>query len=160
MSWCWRCFKLSHPTLRLSRRAFRKVRTCIQRYTVHTEHNGSCNYVMHVCMYYTTCIIEHVNLWTKSNEPTYSKCTHITYYPITFTPTPTCTGALIYLLNLFCNSQNPTVREETASLFAKMITDKLVGPKVRIVLSKFLPLIFMDAMRDNPEASVHMFESE
>ncbi len=41
-----------------------------------------------------------------------------------------------------------------------MITDKLVGPKVRIVLSKFLPLIFMDAMRDNSEASVHMFESE
>ena len=68
-------------------------------------------------------------------------------------------GALIYLLNLFCNSQNPTVREETASLFAKMITDKLVGPRVRIVLSKFLPLIFMGAMRDSPEASVHMFES-
>ena len=69
-------------------------------------------------------------------------------------------GALIYLLNLFCNSQNPSVREQTASLFAKMITDKLVGPKVRIVLSKFLPLIFMDAMRDSPEASVHMFESK
>ena len=69
-------------------------------------------------------------------------------------------GALIYLLHLFCNSQNPTVREETAALFAKMITDKLVGPKVRIVLCKFLPLIFMDAMRDNAEASVHMFESE
>lgn len=69
-------------------------------------------------------------------------------------------GALIYLLNLFCNSQNPSVREQTAALFAKMITDKLVGPKVRIVLSKFLPLIFMDAMRDSPEASVHMFESK
>ena len=72
----------------------------------------------------------------------------------------TCTGALIYLLDLFCNSQNPSVREQTAALFAKMITDKLVGPKVRIVLSKFLPLIFMDAMRDSPEASVHMFESK
>lgn len=68
-------------------------------------------------------------------------------------------GALIYLLNLFCNSQNPTVREETASLFAKMITDKLVGPRVRIVLSKFLPVIFMDAMRESAEASVHMFEN-
>ena len=69
-------------------------------------------------------------------------------------------GALIYMLNLFCNSQSPSVREETAALLAKMITDKLVGPKVRIALSKFLPLIFMDAMRDNSEASVHMFESE
>jgi len=64
------------------------------------------------------------------------------------------------MLHLFCNSQNPTVREETASLLAKMITDKLVGPKVCIALSKFLPLIFIDAMRDNSEASVHMFESE
>ena len=41
-----------------------------------------------------------------------------------------------------------------------MITDKLVGPKVRIVLAKFLPLVFMDAMRDSAEASVHMFESK
>ena len=41
-----------------------------------------------------------------------------------------------------------------------MITDKLVGPRVRIVLGKFLPYIFMDAMRDNPEAAVIMFESK
>jgi len=39
-----------------------------------------------------------------------------------------------------------------------MLADKLVGPKVRIVLGKFLPGIFMDAMRDSAEASVHMFE--
>ena len=41
-----------------------------------------------------------------------------------------------------------------------MITDKLVGPKVRIMLSKFLPVIFMDAMKDSPETSLHMFDSE
>ncbi|KAL5489677.1 hypothetical protein EMCRGX_G018795 [Ephydatia muelleri] len=69
-------------------------------------------------------------------------------------------GALIYLLNLFCNSTLPAVRDQTASLLAKMITDKLVGPKVRIVLCKFLPLIFMDAMRDNSEASLHMFDNK
>lgn len=39
-----------------------------------------------------------------------------------------------------------------------MMSDKLVGPKLRITLSKFLPVIFMEAMRDNPEASVQMFE--
>ena len=39
-----------------------------------------------------------------------------------------------------------------------MLADKLVGPKVRIILTKFLPGIFMDAMRDSAEASVHMFE--
>ncbi|XP_053386463.1 dnaJ homolog subfamily C member 13-like isoform X2 [Mercenaria mercenaria] len=67
-------------------------------------------------------------------------------------------GATVYLLDLFCNATNPAVREKTAELFAKMLSDKLVGPKVRIILGKFLPGIFMDAMRDSPEASVHMFE--
>ena len=67
-------------------------------------------------------------------------------------------GALIYLLNLYCNATNPAVREQTAELFAKMMSDKLVGPRVRLLLAKFLPPIFMDAMRDSPEAAVHMFE--
>jgi len=69
-------------------------------------------------------------------------------------------GALIYLLDLYCNSSNAAVREKTADLFAKLLSDKLNGPKVRILLAKFLPPVFMDAMRDSPEASVHMFESK
>ncbi|XP_031572111.1 dnaJ homolog subfamily C member 13-like [Actinia tenebrosa] len=68
-------------------------------------------------------------------------------------------GALIYLMDLFCNGMNPTVRERSAELFAKMMSDKLIGPHVKIILSKFLPPIFMDAMRDSAEACVHMFEA-
>lgn len=67
-------------------------------------------------------------------------------------------GAAVYLLDLFCNSTNCQVREKTAELFAKMCSDKLMGPRVRLLLAKFLPSIFMDAMRDSPESSVHMFE--
>ncbi|XP_069504815.1 dnaJ homolog subfamily C member 13 isoform X2 [Ambystoma mexicanum] len=67
-------------------------------------------------------------------------------------------GALIYLLDMFCNSTHPQVRSQTAELFAKMTSDKLIGPKVRLTLMKFLPGVFMDAMRDNPEAAVHIFE--
>ena len=66
----------------------------------------------------------------------------------------------MYLLDLFCNSSNPEVRSKAAELFNKMMADKLVGPKVKITLSKFLPTIFMDAMRENPEVSVHMFEGK
>ena len=69
-------------------------------------------------------------------------------------------GALIYLLDVYCNSSNSAAREKTADLFAKLLSDKLNGPKIRILLAKFLPPIFMDAMRDSPEASVHMFESK
>ena len=68
-------------------------------------------------------------------------------------------GGLVYLLDLFCNANSGEIREATASLFSKMIADKLAGPKVRIIIIKFLPLIFLDAMRDNPEAAVHMFEN-
>ncbi|XP_048827820.1 dnaJ homolog subfamily C member 13 isoform X4 [Brienomyrus brachyistius] len=67
-------------------------------------------------------------------------------------------GALIYLLDLFCNSTHPQVRSQTAELFAKMTSDKLVGPKVRLTLMRFLPSVFMEAMRDSPEAAVHIFE--
>ena len=69
-------------------------------------------------------------------------------------------GALVYLLDLFCNSPNHAVRTKAADLFNKMMADKLVGPKVKITLSKFLPMIFLDAMRENPEVSVHMFEGK
>lgn len=67
-------------------------------------------------------------------------------------------GAILYLLDLFCNSTNCQVRAKTAELFAKMCSEKLVGPRVRLLLAKFLPVIFMDAMRESPESSVHMFE--
>ncbi|TRY98042.1 hypothetical protein DNTS_004430 [Danionella cerebrum] len=67
-------------------------------------------------------------------------------------------GALLYLLDLFCNSTHPQVRSQTAELFSKMSSDKLVGPKVRLMLLRFLPPVFMDAMRDNPEASIQIFE--
>ncbi|XP_069681979.1 dnaJ homolog subfamily C member 13 isoform X2 [Periplaneta americana] len=67
-------------------------------------------------------------------------------------------GAVLYLLDLFCNSSVPTVREKTAELLARMGADKLVGPKVRLTVGRFLPPVFADAMRDAPQTCVHMFE--
>ncbi|KAJ8925386.1 hypothetical protein NQ315_009217 [Exocentrus adspersus] len=68
-------------------------------------------------------------------------------------------GAVIYLLDLFCNSTSQSIRQTCAELLARMSLDKLVGPKVRLALGAFLPPIFADAMRDSPETSVTMFES-
>jgi DnaJ family protein C protein 13 len=39
-----------------------------------------------------------------------------------------------------------------------MSTDKLLGPKVRIALSRFVPEIFLDAMKKSVEACIQMFE--
>lgn len=39
-------------------------------------------------------------------------------------------GAVIYLLDLFCSSRNPQIREFCAELLGKTTSDKLSGPKV------------------------------
>lgn len=70
------------------------------------------------------------------------------------------TGAVIYILDLFCNSNNAQIREAAAELLAKMSSDKLAGPKVKLDLSKFLPRLFSEAIRDAPKQCVHMFESK
>lgn len=69
-------------------------------------------------------------------------------------------GAVIYLIDLFCNSTNPQIRQSCCELLARMGADKLVGPRVQLALSSFLPPIFADGMRDNPQACVQMFESQ
>uniref|UniRef100_A0A182NJR4 J domain-containing protein n=1 Tax=Anopheles dirus TaxID=7168 RepID=A0A182NJR4_9DIPT len=68
-------------------------------------------------------------------------------------------GAVIYLLDLFCNSNNPSIREQCAELLAKMNADKLSGPKVRITMCKYLPPVFLDAMIDSTSVAVQMYES-
>lgn len=70
------------------------------------------------------------------------------------------TGAVIYILDLFCNSNNTQIREIAAELLAKMASDKLAGPKVKLDLSKFLPRLFSETIRDDPKQCVHMFESK
>ncbi|KAI9580597.1 hypothetical protein GQX74_011267 [Glossina fuscipes] len=68
-------------------------------------------------------------------------------------------GAVIYLLDMFCNSRNPHLREMCAEILAKMTADRLSGPKVRITISKFLPALFVDAMVECPQTAVQLFES-
>ncbi|XP_055379776.1 dnaJ homolog subfamily C member 13 isoform X2 [Condylostylus longicornis] len=68
-------------------------------------------------------------------------------------------GAVIYLLDLFCSSRNPQMRELSAEILAKMAGDRLSGPKVRITVCKFLPPLFIDAMIEYPQTSVQLFES-
>ena len=51
-------------------------------------------------------------------------------------------------------------REKSAEVLSKMVLDKLIGPKVRICVTRFLPTIFLDAMKQSPEAAVSMLDSE
>lgn len=70
-------------------------------------------------------------------------------------------GAVLYLLDLFCNCSAggaAGVREKAAELLARMMADKLAGPRVRLAVGRFLPPAFADAMRESPQAAVHLFE--
>ena len=69
-------------------------------------------------------------------------------------------GAFVYVLHEFCSSRDPKIRTKSAELFAKFISTTLYGAEVTIFLKQFLPPLFMDAMRDNAEQSVHLFESK
>ncbi len=67
-------------------------------------------------------------------------------------------GGIVCLVHIFCSAQDNLIRERAADVLSKMSSDKLMGPKVRIALSKFLPEIFLDAMRKSVEACLQMFE--
>ncbi|KAI1292251.1 DnaJ -like protein subfamily C member 13 [Halotydeus destructor] len=67
-------------------------------------------------------------------------------------------GAPLFLLNLFANSRDGAIREKSADLLSRMTSDKLIGPKIRLILCKFLPLLFVDAMKDSPQAAVHLYD--
>ncbi|KAI8419847.1 hypothetical protein MSG28_008479, partial [Choristoneura fumiferana] len=69
-------------------------------------------------------------------------------------------GAVIYLLDLFSNSKVPEVRETAVELLSRMMSDKLHGPKVRLTMSRYIPGVFAEAMRESgPASAAHMFDS-
>ncbi|XP_063894399.1 dnaJ homolog subfamily C member 13 [Helicoverpa armigera] len=70
-------------------------------------------------------------------------------------------GAVIYLLDLFCNSKLPETREAAVELLARMMADKLHGPKVRLTISRYIPGVFAEAMRESGASNaVHMFDAQ
>ena len=47
-----------------------------------------------------------------------------------------------------------------AELLGKMTSDKLVGPKVRLIINKLIPSAILDQMRDSPSAAVHLYNAQ
>ncbi|XP_015790480.1 dnaJ homolog subfamily C member 13-like [Tetranychus urticae] len=67
-------------------------------------------------------------------------------------------GGVLYLLDIFCNSSDHKIREKSAELLAKMTIDKLNGPKIRLILCKFLPVSFIESMKESPQEAVNLFD--
>lgn len=70
-------------------------------------------------------------------------------------------GAIIYLLDLFCSTSTvePVVRQKSSETLSRLCADKLSGPRVKILLSKFLPPIYIEAMAESPPSAVQLFDS-
>ena len=69
-------------------------------------------------------------------------------------------GGLVYMLEVFISNPSAEIRTLTAELLSRMLADKLHGPRVRILLGKFLPAVFADAIRDAPESAIHLFDND
>jgi DnaJ family protein C protein 13 len=46
------------------------------------------------------------------------------------------TGGLLYCLNIFSNGNLPNIRQKAAELFAKLLSEKLTGPRIRLILQR------------------------
>ncbi|UJR33077.1 hypothetical protein I4U23_020536 [Adineta vaga] len=68
-------------------------------------------------------------------------------------------GGLLYLLDIFSNGQNSNLREQAANVLAKLMSDRLHGPRIRLQLIKYLPNLVIDAMRESCETSIQLFET-
>ena len=70
-------------------------------------------------------------------------------------------GTILYLLDFFCRRNiDPMIRQKASEVLSKLCADKLSGPRVKILLSKFLPSIFCEAMAESPQSAVHLFDSD
>ncbi|CAI4221283.1 unnamed protein product [Auanema sp. JU1783] len=69
-------------------------------------------------------------------------------------------GGVLFILAIFGNSRkDPAVRLQAAELLAKLQADKLTGPRWTRFITKYLPPIFADALRDSPTTAITMFDS-
>ncbi|KAK2708864.1 hypothetical protein QYM36_014478, partial [Artemia franciscana] len=73
-------------------------------------------------------------------------------------------GCLVYLLQIFCSSfksdSNEHIRSQAAENLNRIMSDRLVGPRIRTVLLKFLPPAIVDAFRESSTQPQMLFDSE
>lgn len=65
----------------------------------------------------------------------------------------------MHVLWVFCCTNDSNCRIRAAEVLARAVQDKLEGPRIRLVLTRFLPPLLVDAMRDSPENVVRLFDT-
>ncbi|KYQ94058.1 DnaJ like protein [Tieghemostelium lacteum] len=68
---------------------------------------------------------------------------------------------IINLLSIFSNNQiTMEQRVKSCAVLGRMIIDKVHGPKVMLLISKFIPPVFNSTMSEDPQQTVLVFDSQ
>jgi DnaJ family protein C protein 13 len=68
-------------------------------------------------------------------------------------------GGLVYLVDLFCNCTDETIRLRSSDLMARVTVDKLSGFQATLILNRFLPMIIVDAMKNSAKDAIGLFDN-
>lgn len=66
---------------------------------------------------------------------------------------------MVHVLWVFCCTLDTALRTRAAEVLARAVQDKLEGPRIRLALTRLLPPLLVDAMRDAPHSAVRLFDS-
>ncbi|KAF2075665.1 hypothetical protein CYY_003038 [Polysphondylium violaceum] len=70
-------------------------------------------------------------------------------------------GGILYLLDIFGNNQITLEnRTKSVGVMGRMIIDKVHGPKVVLLISKFIPPVFNSTMSEDPQQTVMVFDAQ
>ncbi|EFA79862.1 DnaJ like protein [Heterostelium album PN500] len=68
---------------------------------------------------------------------------------------------ILYLLDVFANNQIQLEnRVKSCAILGRMVIDKVHGPKVSLLLTKFIPPVFTSTMGEDPQQTVMVFDAD
>ncbi|CAH8642884.1 unnamed protein product [Schistosoma rodhaini] len=69
-------------------------------------------------------------------------------------------GGLIYLMSIMCQSSQQQVRQATVDLISHCLINKQFGRRIQAILNQYLPNVFVDTIRDQPETFLALFDAD
>ncbi|XP_018647306.1 endosomal trafficking protein, putative [Schistosoma mansoni] len=69
-------------------------------------------------------------------------------------------GGLIYLMSIICQSSQQQTRQATVDLISHCLINKQFGRRIQAILNQYLPNVFVDTIRDQPETFLALFDAD
>ncbi|VDP44031.1 unnamed protein product [Schistosoma margrebowiei] len=69
-------------------------------------------------------------------------------------------GGLIYLMEIICQSSQQQTRHATVDLISHCLINKQFGRRIQAIMNQYLPSVFVDTLRDQPETFLALFDAD